>query len=191
MRISRLALFALVSFTWLALSISPATVSAQTLEEQYDATLAAYNSTLNQLEECDEGFAAFQQFFKEQRPAAGASKEEWDNWGRAYRTWVEVYTRCMNKLKKEADNLRRKLDELEKQLSSLADTTRPPRKEDDDRKKKARDLLNKGKGDLDQWTLNVRYKIQKVNDWSKEASDQVGEHGSVAVRIEPRFVFKF
>lgn len=190
MRISRLALFAFFSLTFFGLTISPTIVSAQSLGETYDATLAAYNSTLNQLEECDEGFAAFQQFFKEQRPAAGATKEDWDNWGKAYRTWVEVYTRCMNKLKKEADNLRKKLDELEKQLGSL-DTGTPPRKEDNDRKKKAQDLLKKGKGDLDQWTLNVRYKIQKVNDWSKEASDQVSEHGSGAVKIEPRFVFKF
>jgi len=193
MRASRLALFASVSLTWFALSICPTTVTAQSVGETYDATLAAYNRTLNLLEECDEHFANFQQFFKEQRPPDGAPKEEWDTWGKAYRTWVDIYRLCVSNLKKEADDLKKKLDELEKQLDSLADTERqpPPRNEDDDKKKKAQDLLKKGEADLGGWTLNIRYKIQRVNDWSREASDQLTEHGSGRVKIEPRFELRF
>ena len=192
MRVRCLTLFAFLGFTLFALSISPTTVSAQSLEEKYDATLAAYNRTLNQLEECDEAFAAFQKFFQSQRPPSGASKEDWDKWGKAYRTWVEVFTGCMAKLRKEADDLKKRLDELEKQLGSLADSERqPPRKEGDDKKKKAQDLLKKGATDLEKWTLRVRYKIREVNDWCREASDRVDEHGSGAVKIEPRFVYKF
>ena len=192
MRVVRLVFLAIACLPCLGLA-GGGVVSAQSLEETYDATLAAYNSTLNHLEECDEAFAAFQQFAKEQRPPTGSTKEAWDNWAKAYRVWVDVFTGCMRKLKKEADDLKRKLDELEKQLDLLADTeTRlPPRKKDDDKKKKAQDFLKKGEADLEKWTLNVRYKIERVNDWSREASEQVNEHGSGDVKIEPRFEFRF
>lgn len=189
MKTSRLSPFAFAGLIWLVL-VSPANATAQSLEETYDATFAAYNSTLNQLEDCDQRFAAFQQFFKDQRPPAGASKEEWDTWAKAYRTWVEIFTACMRKLRSEADVLKKKLDELEVALGSVSDSAQP-RKEDDDKKKKARDLLRKGTNDLGQWTVGAQYKIQRVNDWSKEASDQVKEHGSGAVRIEPRLELKF
>lgn len=192
MRVSRLALFALVCLTWFALTISPTTVSAQSLEERYDATLAAYNSTLNQIEECDQYFDLFQQWFKDLRPPAGAKKEDWDAWGNGYRTVADGLANCLRALKKKAADLKKKLDELEKQLDSLADTEAkaPPRKEsDDEKKKKAQDLLKKGEADLEKWTLNVKYKIQRVIDWSKEASDQLREHGSG--KFELRFVFKF
>jgi len=170
------------------------TANAESLEETYDATLAAYNRTLNQLEQCDLNFTEFQQSFKRNRPPADASKEEWDQWARAYRHWVDVMTGCMRNLKKEADALKKKLDELAKQLGSLAntETKAPPRKEsDDEKKKKAQDLLKKGTADIEKWTLNVKYEIRQIDGWSGEASEQVKEHGSGKVRIEPRFVFKF
>ena len=191
MRISRLAVFVFAGMTLLALTVSPATVSAQTLEEQYDATFAAYHSTLNQIEECDQYFGLFQQWFKELRPPDGSKKEDWDAWGNDYRTVANGFATCLRALRKKADDLKKKLDELEKQLDSLADTDRqpPPRKEDDEKKKKAQDLVNKGNGDLKQWTLNVEYKIKRVIDWSKEASDQLKEHGSG--KFELRFEFKF
>lgn len=190
MRMSRLAMLASVSLTWLALTISPSTVSAQSLEERYDATLAAYNSTLTQLERCDESFAEFQQFFKEQRPLAGAPKDEWDTWAKAYRSWVDLYTGCMGKLKKQADDLKKKLDELERQLDSLGsdtETKAPPQAVNE----KAQNLLNKGKKDLEGWTIGVRYKIRQIDGWSRKASDDVKEHGSGEVKIEPRFEYKF
>lgn len=191
MRVSRLALLALVCLTWLALTISPATVSAQTLEEQYDATLAAYNSTLNQIEECDQYFGLFQQWFKDLRPPAGAKKEDWDAWGNDYRTVAEGLSNCLRHLRKKADDLKKKLDELEKLLDSSAgtDAQPPPRKEDDAKKKKAKELVNKGKKDLEGWTLGVEYKIKRVKDSTREASDQLKEHGSG--RFELRWEFKF
>jgi len=166
-------------------------VSAETLEQQYDATLAAYNSTLNQIEECDQYFGLFQQWFKEQRPPAGARKEDWDAWGNDYRKVAEGLSNCLRVLRKRADDLKKKLDELEKLLDSSGDSDRqpPPRKEDDAKKKKAKDLVNKGKGDLGQWTLTVEYKIKRVKDSTREASDQLKQHGSG--KFELRWEFKF
>lgn len=166
------------------------TANAESVEEAYDRTFAAYNRTLNLLEECDEAFANFQQFFKEQRPPDGAPKEEWDKWGKAYRVWVDLYLRCISNLKKEADDLKKKLDDLQRQLDGLAGTEprEPPRK---GVKEKAQNLVNKGKKDHEGWTIGVRYKIRQVNGWSQEASEKVRDHGSGQVKIEPRFEFKF
>ncbi len=189
MPVVRLLLLAIACLPCLGLA-GGGVVNAQSLEEAYDATFAAYNRTLNQLERCDESFAEFQQFFKEERPPAGSSKEEWDIWAKAYRSWVDLYTGCMGKLRKQADDLKKRLDELEKQLDSLGSDTEakaPPQQP----VKKAQDLLNKGKNDLDEWTIGVRYKIRQIDGWSRKASDDVKEHGSGEVKIEPRFQYDF
>lgn len=191
MRIPRLRNAAFAALACIVFTAGAATAHAESVEEAYDKTLEAYNRTLNLLEECDEAFANFQQLFKEQRPPDGAPKEDWDKWGKAYRSWVDIYRLCVTNLKKQADDLKKKLDELQRQLDGLAGGTEPrepPRKEV---KEKAQNLLNKGRKDLDGWTLGVRYKIRQVDGWSREASDQVREHGSGQVKIEPRFELKF
>ncbi len=191
MRIRRLWSVAFAALACVFFTAGGATAHAEGVEEAYDKTLDAYNRTLNQLEECDENFAAFQKFAKEMRPSADAKKEDWDDWAKAYRVWVDVYTRCMANLKKQADDLKKKLDELQRQLDGLTAGTEPrepPRKEVKD---KAQNLLNKGRKDLVGWTLGVRYKIGQINKWSGEASTEVDKHGSGAVKIEPRFEFKF
>jgi hypothetical protein len=166
---------------------------AQSVEEAYDATLDAYNQTLNQMEECDLKFQEFQQVAKNNRPADGASKEDWDEWAKAYIFSVGMYRLCIDRLKREADNLRKKLDELEEQLDGAGSSseTKPTRKEPSDKEKKAPGLLKKGNEDLEKWTIGVRYKIKLVNDWSPGASEDVREHGSGKFKIEPRFEYRF
>ena len=179
---------------WCLVLTGSTTTRAQSLEETYDATLDAYNQTLNQMEKCDQSFEGFQKLFKENRPAADASKEDWDNWAKAYRFWVDIYTGCMRTLKKKADDLKAKLAELQKQLDAISaepERKAPPQKGADDKKKKAQYLLKKGATDLGEWTVNVRYKIREVDGWSRSASSEVEKHGSGKVKIEPRFEFKF
>lgn len=191
MRMARLSVFACLALVVLAGGYTDA--NAQSVEEAYDATLDAYNQTLNQMEECDLKFQEFQQIAKNGRPAAGAPKADWDEWAKQYRFWVDVYRGCIGMLKREADNLRKKLDELEKQLDGAASgtETKAPRKDSSDKEKKAPGLLKKGNEDLEKWTIGVRYKISQVNDWSRSASEDVKEHGSGEVKIEPRFEYKF
>lgn len=191
MRIPRLRHGVVAGLAFFIFAAGAATAHAESVEEAYDKTFEAYNRTLNLLEECDEAFANFQQLFKEQRPPDGAPKEDWDKWGKDYRSWVDIYRLCVTNLKKQADDLKKKLDELQRQLDGLtagAEPREPPRKEVQE---KAQNLVNKGRKDLDGWTLGVRYKIRQVNGWSREASDQVREHGSGQVKIEPRFELKF
>lgn len=164
------------------------TARAQSLEETYDTTLAAYNQTLNQMEECDQAFAEFQQFFKEQRPGPNGTKEEWDTWGRSYRAWVDIFTGCLRRLKKEADDLRRKLGELERQLDG---TSSASESKGGSHHREAQDLVKKGRKNLSGWTINVQYKIRNANEMSREASDRVSENGSGQVKVEPRFQFEF
>ena len=194
MRTARLIFAVLVCVFAFVITGSNVTAGAQSLEETYNATLDAYNQTLNQLEACDQSFEGFQKFFKENRPKADAPKEDWDNWAKAYRFWVDIYTGCMRSLKKKADDLKAKLAELQKQLDTISaepERKAPPPKGADDKKKKAQDLLKKGTTDLREWTLSVRLKIRAVNGMSREASDEVKKHGSGAVKIEVSFKFDF
>lgn len=190
MRIARLITGVLL---WGAFAVfaGAAPANAQSLEQTYDATLAAYNSTLNELETCAEDFSNWQEFARDKRPDADAPKAEWDGWARSYRHWAEAYVGCLRQLKKEADDLKRKLDELQRQLDGAAPSTETREEPSKEAKDKARNLLNKGRKDLEGWTLNVRYKIGQANRMNQAASADVEKHGSGEVKIEPRFEYKF
>lgn len=129
MRVTRSALVALISLTFFALVISPAPANGQSVEQAYDATLAAYNKTLNQMEECDLKFQEFQQMAKKDRPVYYASSEDWERWRKNYLFSVVIYRLCIDKLKREADNLRKKLAELEDKLDGGGPNTRTPSKD--------------------------------------------------------------
>lgn len=163
MRLMRItpALFA-VSLTFLAFVIGPAAANAQTVEEAYDATLAAYNKTLNQMEECDLKFQEFQQMAKKDRPVYYASSEDWEQWKKNYLFSVVLFRLCMDKLKREAENLRKKLAELEDKLDGGGPNARtpskdpkfPPRSNEEEAKRKKLlreliDVLEKRLVDLD------------------------------------------
>ena len=129
MRVNRSTLVVLIGLIFFALVINPANANAQSVEEAYDATQAAYNQTLNQMEECDLKFQEFQQMAKQDRPHYWASSQDWERWKTNYLFSVVIYRHCMDKLKREADNLKKKLAELEDQLDGAGPNTRTPSKD--------------------------------------------------------------
>ncbi|HLG18037.1 MAG TPA: hypothetical protein VJH03_26585 [Blastocatellia bacterium] len=162
----------------------------QSVEETYDATVAAYNQTLNQLEQCSLNFDTFQQFAKANRPADGAPKEEWDDWAKAYRLVAETFVGCMRSLKAKADVLKKKLDDLEKQLDSIS-LQDPPARDERDKNDKARKFLNRAKADLGEWKVGANYKIKLGVEMNRKAADDYGKHGSGSVKIEIRIQVSF
>ena len=187
-------LIVLATLASLALGSSSTTAFGQSVEETYDATRKAYDQTLNQLEQCDANFYEFQQMFKRNRPAADAPKEEWDRWARSYKDWMGMMTGCMRTLKVDADVLKKKLEELQKQLDAIeADEEEkgPPAKGAKDKHEKAKELLIKGATDLEKWKLGLKVRVGQLHQMCGEASAEVEKHGSGKVKIEPYFKYDF
>jgi outer membrane murein-binding lipoprotein Lpp len=194
MRFTRLMLIAFATFGCFALGGSSSTAHGQSLDETYDATRKAYDQTLNQLEQCDANFYEFQQMFKRERPSADAPKEAWDAWAKSYKDWMGLMTGCMRKLKADADVLKKKLEELQKQLDAIeADEEEkgPPAKAAKDQHEKAKELLIKGATDLEKWKLGLKVRVGQIHKMCGEASAEVEKHGSGRVKIEPYFKYDF